>query len=177
MSLSCWGKLKMGKHKVGPSGWKTWRFSLKGSNNLTLEIIEVVKLEFFLTKVVISKTFNNEGSFYLKVLVEHWKRFPFSTTSLHSTPLYINHKIWIFFITFPNSNTKQNGLIPTTIITPFTSTFFTILLSSRLCHSASSPYLIPILKDSSKPQYITSFLLGTSSFRVYLYIDLSNPWS
>ncbi|KNA06556.1 hypothetical protein SOVF_179970, partial [Spinacia oleracea] len=54
-----------------------------------------------------------------------------------------------------------------------------ILLSWQLTESTTSgsPYLLPILKDFSKPQYYTSFLLGTPSFRVYMSIDLSNPWS
>ncbi|XP_057515786.1 probable aspartic proteinase GIP2 [Amaranthus tricolor] len=57
--------------------------------------------------------------------------------------------------------------------------FSCILLSSQLfqAQSATPPYLLPIVKDSQRLQYYTSFLLGTPPFRVSLTIDLSNPWS
>lgn len=56
-----------------------------------------------------------------------------------------------------------------------------LILSSILFIQHSQPanatYLLPIVKDAKKPQYYTSFLFGTPAFRVYLSIDLSNPWS
>ncbi|KAK9725434.1 hypothetical protein RND81_05G142900 [Saponaria officinalis] len=42
---------------------------------------------------------------------------------------------------------------------------------------ASNPITLPIIKDSTKPQYYTTLQLGTPPTSVSLSIDLSSPWS
>ncbi|XP_074297879.1 putative aspartic proteinase GIP2 [Silene latifolia] len=53
------------------------------------------------------------------------------------------------------------------------------LTTISLFHSskAVNPIILPIFKDTTKPQYYTTFLLGTPSLSVSLAIDLSSPWS
>ncbi|KAK9664811.1 hypothetical protein RND81_14G070300 [Saponaria officinalis] len=68
--------------------------------------------------------------------------------------------------------------------TSSTSTHLTLLTLTTIFLSINIPkafsntqYILPILKDTPRTQYYTSFLLGTPSFKVTLSIDLSNPWS
>ncbi|KAK9664829.1 hypothetical protein RND81_14G071600 [Saponaria officinalis] len=57
----------------------------------------------------------------------------------------------------------------------------TLLLSTifhtQISNATSQTYLLPIIKDITKPQYYTTFLVGTPQTRVYLAIDLGNLWT
>ncbi|KAL9237601.1 hypothetical protein vseg_012129 [Gypsophila vaccaria] len=59
------------------------------------------------------------------------------------------------------------------LITLLLSTTF----STQISNATSKTYLLPIIKDITKPQYYTTFLVGTPQTRVYLSISLGNLWT
>ncbi|XP_021733561.1 basic 7S globulin-like [Chenopodium quinoa] len=62
--------------------------------------------------------------------------------------------------------------------TPFLLCFLLLIISAFSFHFSNATFVLPIVKDNTKSQYYTSFLVGTRpSTRVYLVIDIGNRWS
>ncbi|GAB4851137.1 hypothetical protein Ancab_030431 [Ancistrocladus abbreviatus] len=57
--------------------------------------------------------------------------------------------------------------------------FFPLLsLQSQAANTtASTKYTLPVIKDTAKHQYFTTFEIGTPPLRVFLIVDLANQWS
>ncbi|KNA21824.1 hypothetical protein SOVF_040000 [Spinacia oleracea] len=55
---------------------------------------------------------------------------------------------------------------------------FLFIFSAFSFHFSNANLVLPVVKDNTKSQYYTTFLVGTRpSTRVYLVIDLANQWS